>query len=287
MLSGDIIRPIAGGGGGGGSGDLNQAVAQWAWDTTNTEADPGAGTFRMDNDAWASVTQMWIDDLAAEGIDASSIIENWQQGGFLMIQQSDDPDAAAIFSLDADPTDDTGYYDLSVTYVSDSGTAPTDTKSFIFTYLSPIRDFIQFKYAQSQSAGSTTTLIPSDSTIPQNTEGAEWITLAITPKASGNDLIIEFSAMFDVDGGTRLSIALFVDTTASAIATASIRPDTSNRSQTITLRHRVTAGSTTARTYKIRYGPSAGTAMIGRSNGNATLHGNMNTSLLAISEVRP
>ena len=36
-----------------------------------------------------------------------------------------------------------------------------------------------------------TTVIPQDDTIPQKTEGDEWMTLAITPKASSNKLFIQ------------------------------------------------------------------------------------------------
>jgi len=44
---------------------------------------------------------------------------------------------------------------------------------------------INFAYAQSQGAGSTvTTVIPSDDTKPQNTEGTQILSASITPKLS-------------------------------------------------------------------------------------------------------
>jgi len=96
---------------------------------------------------------------------------------------------------------------------------------------------VQFAFAQSQAAGSTGVAIPNDNTIPQNTEGAEWETLAITPKDAGNDLDIQFNAVFDGSTTNNLCVALFVDSTADAIAVASVIIVATNRRHSVKLRH--------------------------------------------------
>ena len=62
---------------------------------------------------------------------------------------------------------------------------------------------LQFKSAEYTTRTSVTTVIPFDDTVPQNDEGTEIITLAITPTSTSNKLVIEFF-MPAWDGGTAI-----------------------------------------------------------------------------------
>ena len=147
----------------------------------------------------------------------------------------------------------------------------------------PILQVVQASYTTSSSTVST---IPIDSTIPQNTEGTEILSASITPASSSNKLLIEVSVPF-IDSGpaaAALCVALFQDSTANALAggisvTASI-----NYSEAISFTHYMTAGTTSSTTFKVRYGPNAGTAYINQRASGET-YGNICAARLIITEI--
>lgn len=106
----------------------------------------------------------------------------------------------------------------------------------------------------STSTGSTSAVIPLDSTIPQNTEGTEWDTLSFTPKSATSNILIEFTAIIDGSNAGTGGLTLFVDSTASAIGASLFTPFGMDYPNTQVVRCVVASGSTSARTYKVRYG---------------------------------
>lgn len=107
---------------------------------------------------------------------------------------------------------------------------------------------------------TTTTVIPLDGTIPQQTEGTEVLTVAITPTDSSNRLIIYFNSIMGQGTPSNGTIALFQDATANALtATRSFGSSTAlNFSDNSTLIYTMTAGTTSSTTFKIRIGPNTG-----------------------------
>jgi hypothetical protein len=63
-----------------------------------------------------------------------------------------------------------------------------------------------------------TTVIPVDDTIPQITEGNQFMTLAITPTSVTHSLVIEVNVTFAASAGGTGTVALFQDANANAIA---------------------------------------------------------------------
>jgi len=125
--------------------------------------------------------------------------------------------------------------------------------------LSPV---VQFVHAGTHNQISLNTVLPRDDTAPQSSEGDEVITLAITPKHADNILLIEFSTFGDVGGNLGLSAALFQDSTVAAISAISFAWQGTGGGGAVEsgmLRHIMTAGTTSATTFKIRCGPSTGT----------------------------
>lgn len=111
---------------------------------------------------------------------------------------------------------------------------------------------------------STTTVMPGDNTIPQNTEGAEYDTLAITPTSATNRLRVMFISYLANSPSAGGALALFVDTDADALTTVSTAALT-NSAGVALLTYDASAASTSARTYKIRFGPaSSGTGYMNR-----------------------
>lgn len=109
----------------------------------------------------------------------------------------------------------------------------------------------------SGATASGTTTIPYDDTIPQITEGTEFFTQAITPKATTDILEIQCTIVCAVGVAGRATMALFQDATANALAATATYNGTANGEMMLTLTHRMAAGTTSATTFRIRAGQDA------------------------------
>ena len=148
---------------------------------------------------------------------------------------------------------------------------------------------LQVVYGSTATTFSTTNAIPTDDTIPQNTEGTEFLTQAITPVSASSDLIIQVNCPFvGMDGLGNNVVSLFVDSTADALATASTVVGANGWEEVLTLVHKVASSSTTERTYKARFGPnsSSRTSYLNRASGGRRHGGTLITSI-CIYEVLP
>ena len=128
---------------------------------------------------------------------------------------------------------------------------------------------------------SGTTVLPADDTIPQITEGDEWFTLAITPKHADNKLLIQVVCNMGGDSALDAALALFQDTTANALAVSFWTSYTNNR--IFTINHFMTAGTTSATTFKVRGGSNAGTTRL-NGRGAARQYGGVASSGITITE---
>lgn len=129
-----------------------------------------------------------------------------------------------------------------------------------------------------------TTVIPQDDTIPQNTEGDQYLSLAITPTNVNSTLEIEV-LIFLAGAGNPIA-ALFQDSTASALA-AGIAFSSANWTEGVRIKHTMTAGTLSATTFKVRAGTnSAGTTTVNGVTG-ARLFGGAMVSQITIKEYLP
>ena len=144
---------------------------------------------------------------------------------------------------------------------------------------------VQVVHLQDGAVASGTTTIPDDDTIPQNTEGDEWNTLAITPTSATNKLLI--NVVLHGQGSssdTTNFCALFQDTTAGALAATQLRTD-SNARQNFCFTHYMTAGTTSSTTFKVRIGGQAGTMTINGHSSTARVLGGVLSSTITITEI--
>lgn len=115
---------------------------------------------------------------------------------------------------------------------------------------------------------STSVVLPNDDTIPQQTEGTEFVTATITPTKATNLLYINFTSMYevrDVTSNAGAQVALFQDATANALRAASmgLSPQANVRSLgTASMLHTLTAGTTSPTTFKIRVGVTINTDVL-------------------------
>ena len=129
-------------------------------------------------------------------------------------------------------------------------------------------------------------VIPEDDTIPQNDEGTEVMTLAITPTSSTSELHIFVNAFGSHSASPRQGIALFVDSTAGALAFSDSSTAGATTMTSVSLNHVVTSASTSARTYKVRMGgmASSGTLSFNGQSG-ARKFGGVASSSIIIMEI--
>ena len=145
---------------------------------------------------------------------------------------------------------------------------------------------VQFVYNETGAVATGTTVMVNDDTIPQSGEGIEFMTQAITPKNTTNLLIIDVTINLASSAGTsnQMIVGLYQDATANALAAVS-QIMVNNLCETITFRHVMVAGTTSATTFKVRAGLSAaGTTTFNGASG-ARLMGGVMASSISIMEV--
>lgn len=131
-----------------------------------------------------------------------------------------------------------------------------------------------------------TGLIPFDDTIPQITEGNEYLTQSITPTSTTS--ILEITAFLSVSHSIagHESIGLFQDAVANALSASSLYLPANANGQ-LSLTHRMAAGTTAATTFKIRAGSNnAGTTSL-NGNAGARIFGGVMISSITITESLP
>ena len=143
---------------------------------------------------------------------------------------------------------------------------------------------VQTVNTQTGAVQTGTTTIPFDNTIPQNTEGTQVLSLAITPTSATNFLIISVVLNFSYSIVNTVSFALFQDSTANALAASAEYGSTATGMINSGLVHKMTAGTTSATTFKVRIGgESAGTVTLNGYSGSQIFGGVM-TSSMTITE---
>ena len=131
-----------------------------------------------------------------------------------------------------------------------------------------------------------TTTVPNDDTIPQNTEGDEYMTLAITPTNASNKLFIQVVAMFSHSSyGVRMYTLLFQDSTANALASQEGSNPYATLADIGQLNHYMTAGTTSATTFKVRLGTHGAGTTTFNGRGGGRNHGGVYSSSITITEI--
>lgn len=148
---------------------------------------------------------------------------------------------------------------------------------------------VQSVYVQDGNVNTGNTTVPADDTIPQNDEGDEYMTLAITPKNTNNLLVIDSIAVVASSTTTTLMVmSLFQDSTADSLSTISETVSVAGGGghKNLRLLHEMTAGTTSATTFKIRVGSGiAGTTTFNGTGGSRLFAGIMG-SFIRITEYR-
>lgn len=144
---------------------------------------------------------------------------------------------------------------------------------------------VQVVNTQSGALSTGTTVLPSDDTIPQITEGDQYMTLAITPTNASNKLKIDVVVFGANSASARMIAALFQDATANALAVGDMVSAAAGNSSCIKFTHWMTASTTSATTFRVRAGSSSAGTTSFNGAGGARIYGGVYASSITITEI--
>lgn len=146
-------------------------------------------------------------------------------------------------------------------------------------------DIIQEAIQQTGAVSTGSTIMPFDDTIPQNTEGDQYMSQSLTPVFAGNVLIVNCIA--NVAGSTlgNANVALFQDSGANALAASTVTVPAANYTETIPIGYRGIAGTTSSTTFKIRIGPSSAFTITFNGQAGGRIFGGVMGSILRVTEI--
>jgi hypothetical protein len=146
---------------------------------------------------------------------------------------------------------------------------------------------VQVQQTHTGAVATGTTTTPNDDTIPQSTEGDQYMTQAITPTSAANVLAVRSEGSFanSAASPSALIAALFKDAVANALKAAALTPPVANGTVRLAVDHAGLAAGTSAVTFKLRVGnATAGTTTF---NGGAAARtfGGVNNSFIRVTEL--
>lgn len=176
-----------------------------------------------------------------------------------------------------------GTSELSATGTKDATTFLRGDNSFVAPSFGKV---LQVVKSLVTTKASTTSAIPQDNTIPQNTEGTEFTTLAITPQASDSTLYIDFLVMGSLtNNSTNITVCLFKDSDANALQVVNNTCNTNTEMFPLILQFAETSGTTSAVTYKIRFGLAGGGTVYLNSDQSSDVYSTAQSAIFTITEV--
>jgi len=137
----------------------------------------------------------------------------------------------------------------------------------------------------------TNATIPLDNTIPQNTEGAELMTVSITPTNANSKLVVEVDLpITDIDYHYFI-MALFKDSVANAL-TATFRGEGGQAAgvpRPMHMTYSMTAGGTSQITFRLRYGGANASynVYVNRTFNSSSVFGGIARATLRVTEYLP
>lgn len=172
---------------------------------------------------------------------------------------------------------------MSTTISGNSGGTALTTTSVLTTQ----GQVLQVVNYTTGAVATGTTAIPQDDTIPQITEGTQFMSLAITPRSATSKLIIQVVACVTSNVTDNICTALFQDATANALAALNSVNSVAGWMLNHSYIHYMTSGTTSSTTFRVRVGANGGTTITFNGSGGARLYGGVMPSSITITEVVP
>lgn len=161
-----------------------------------------------------------------------------------------------------------------------SGGAGTDA-SYGWTGL------VQRVVTASTAVVSGTAQIPLDDSIPQITEGTQFLAVTITPRNAASTLVVEGDVTFSTSNVATITAAIHQNSAADAIAAVPFSAP-GNNDYFMRIRHSFVANTVAAISIQLRLGGSGATTI--HMNGSTTgtrRYGGVAASSLSVTEIAP
>jgi hypothetical protein len=177
-----------------------------------------------------------------------------------------------------------GYIEISEATAGTWATAPT-----VLQIMGPgVRktgDRVQILKTSTGAVATGTTVMPEDDTIPQITEGDEYMTVTLTPASIINILEMHILGMFACSVARRLISAIFQDTTAGALAVFSEEVNVGDNLTTIKAQFIRRADTVSSTVFRFRVGPHAAATLTLNGAAAARYFGGQAYSSFTVEEI--
>ena len=252
----------------------------------NTQMDIGACNVNYDNGSGQLLCQAitktlqssgaWTAGTNQNGLDTGARANSTYYNIFEIVKNSDNTSDILYSTSRTTSTLPTGY-----TLVAWIGAIRTDASGNIDQKYSILRTrFGQIARFQTGIYASGTGLIPEDNTIPQNTEGDEYMALQIIPLNAQSKLEINVLAFISNSISNPRIGALFQDSTTNALNSGSHFDSIPSAMTPLNINHFMTSGTTNATTFKFRAGGTiAGTTYFNGLSGGQLFNGTLFSSI--------
>ncbi|MGG7581041.1 hypothetical protein [Rhizobium sp. Nf11,1] len=157
----------------------------------------------------------------------------------------------------------------------------------VYQKATPVKGLIQTQAQYTGAVATGSTVIPDDDTIPQNTEGDQYLTVTITPTNAASILEIDAQFISSLSTGAVRSMALFQNGVANALEAVQITPGSAGLYAQANLAHRMVAGTTSPITFTIRAGPASAATLTMNGGGGARKFGGVMNSYIQVKEYTP
>lgn len=146
----------------------------------------------------------------------------------------------------------------------------------------PVGSVLNSVYAEYTANANLTVLIPADDTVPQVGEGTQVLSASLTPSTTTNKVRVRVQITGAVDtASTHLAVALFLNGAVDAVAADMVIVPAAQFAAKVAFEFEHTPGATTAQTYTVRVGPSAGIARLNGLPTGRRLGGTLRSTIVA------
>jgi hypothetical protein len=150
---------------------------------------------------------------------------------------------------------------------------------------------VQYVYVDDSKSKTGTGVIMNDDSIPQQSEGNEWMTVTITPRDPANLLLVQVNLQVsdDTNQSHAHTAALFRDDDPNAIAAVGegLANPQFGKQMTLTIQKKVVAGSTASTTFKVRSGPNISVPTTFNGRKGAGVYKGVSNSSISVMELTP